>query len=728
MSARSARSAVLAVIIAGLLTAATDTRAHAQEVVGERAEERYASPFPARWLRVIVDEQAVRRPSREGEGHGEATEPGDLEIAFDLWPGETITAGEPLLARVSITNPAPHRVFLPFIGGLGEALHFEVTDAQGRAVGRAYDPPPWRADGPVAAFPAATTKRYETAVSHWYDFAKPGEYTVEAGLIVVDHLGDDGERVVLDSQTTTVRVLQRDPERLADRCEELFVGQLPGEATPPRAAEGGYRPGEEACRHALLHVTDEMALPYLQLLGELHSGYPDAVSAISRVESPKAVEVLRRIALQGHERVRQRAVEELERLGAPVEPQALASAPAVSAGALLEALCEREGLALVADVQMDPETQVHVHPDADVREVAGALNAAGLRAYHSAGGRALVVLGPAGDAPADVPTDVYVTASRLLATVTPEQLALRDTGYIRAGNLTSEQIALLYELLPEAMAPGGPRHDEAPVSKLALGAWPMSGFDVLVRADDEAVTVHGGGRYVNDRPPTELLPEPIRASILWCRWPHALSGRLEDRTVSLGPLRGTLDELLEAGEEPLMQWVELAGDAPGAWRALLVSAREAPLGHLLWALEVATGLQVSDLAESELAEWALTADRFPDRAERPDRLLRLPSLQCRSPHRTPAGAALLATSAPGMRDGPTMAAYAVGALPEWLRTRVIDALPPPGHVGLPASGAYETWGREGRMMVLWSEGVYVEAGVFEADGSGSAVSVDLPAF
>ncbi|MGC9319940.1 MAG: hypothetical protein ACP5KN_18045 [Armatimonadota bacterium] len=52
--------------------------------------------------------------------------------------------------------------------------------------------------------------------------------------------------------------------------------------------------------------------------------------------------------------------------------------------------------------------------------------------------------------------------------------------------------------------------------------------------------------------PTRGLPEPADASALWWYWPHALSERLADRTVSIGPARGALQEVLEASDQPLL--------------------------------------------------------------------------------------------------------------------------------------------------------------------------------
>ncbi|MGC9319939.1 MAG: hypothetical protein ACP5KN_18040 [Armatimonadota bacterium] len=175
----------------------------------------------------------------------------------------------------------------------------------------------------------------------------------------------------------------------------------------------------------------------------------------------------------------------------------------------------------------------------------------------------------------------------------------------------------------------------------------------------------------------------------------------------------------------------MAVDADASGRApqsLLVSARDAPLGHLLWALEVATGLQVRSLGETDLAEWAFAHDRYPDRAERPDRLLRLPSLQCRSPHRTSAGRALLSGVPTSAACARSAQGYHVDALPEWLRGLMLQSLPPPEFVGLPADTDYTALASEGRMVAVWPQGVHLEAGVFEADGFGSAVSVALPAF
>ena len=124
-------------------------------------------PFPGRWMKWIFDPALGRDRPRSRE-RGEAVHPGDLELSFILWPGDEITAGEPLIARVSMTNPGENSLFFPFIGGVAEAVHFDVLTEDGRSVGRPYQPPPFRPDGPVQSFPTQMTRNYETAVNYWY--------------------------------------------------------------------------------------------------------------------------------------------------------------------------------------------------------------------------------------------------------------------------------------------------------------------------------------------------------------------------------------------------------------------------------------------------------------------------------------------------------------------------------------------------------------------------------
>ena len=666
MRNRRIRSTCLAVAMVGLLglggwrlaQRGTESRTEALGAEELSTVARFDKPFPQCWMHWLFDEELVRKSRESGGGHSTARSPGDLQLGLTLWPGPEVTAGEVVIARFGVTNPAETQAMFPFIGSLGEAIHFEVTEAQGRPRGRVYSPPPSRADGFVESFPPGCTKQYETVVNHWFDFADPGEYAVEARLVVVDRSHSEEEPVVLSSQKTALTVLPREAVQLARRCEQLYLAQRLGGAkqTPVEPAPGsGYRPSEEACRQALLHLTDEVALPYLQLMLGDYPSYPDAVSAISCVDSPKVPALLQQLAARGTEAVRARAKESLARLGVagggttqtnppakpPADPrkQALAKAPAMKVSALIERLCQRDGLALVAAPEVaETDAQVRVGPEAPICEVAAALNAAGLRAFDSAGGHALVSLGPPAAEPELRDSERHQLAYRLLRTVTPAQLEQQGKGafkgYIESQHLTKGQIATAYMLLGY---PAGGNRPRPPLSKLALGLWRISGASGIRSADGESLVVHVG----NAAPPAELLSAPLGGSVLWWYWPHALSDQLSADLVSVAPAQTSLQAVAKratpAGQIAIDDLAVSAAAAP-----LFVAARSAPIGHFVWALEIATGLQAKAPGEDDLPQWRFVTDRYPTRADRTDTLLRLPALGCGSPAEAPAAKALLA--------------------------------------------------------------------------------------
>jgi len=715
--------ALLGLIGLGALALLLPARAEPAEQPAAPAQvERYAGPFPGRWVERIFDKQVAQRMRETRFPRAEALDPGDLELSVTLWPGPEIVAGEPLLARLAIANPSNQAIRLPFIGSVGEAIHFAIINADGQAVGRAYQPPPTRGDGSVEVFPAETTKTYETVVSHWYDFAEPGRYGVEAKLIVVRGLSRERERVVLSSQAMAVTVRPRDVAYLEERCAQLALGQQsrlwPLPLSEP-AANAPYRPSAEASMRALLHVTDEAVLPNLWLLTQRFDEYTKPVTAISYVDTPKAVAVLRRLAAHGPPKLQQQAEIELERLGVGPEspPPPSPAPPATSTETLVQELARRPGLALVAEPEVArAETAVHGDPAGPIADLAAAFEAAGFRAYFSVGAQALVLLSPPAEV-RDPLAERFATASRLLETVTPEQLARREKGYIRSRHLTAEQIELLYELLHAK--PGSAARKRSPVSKLALGIWRMSGADIVLRAGGESVVAYAGPRRA---PLRELTPNALDASALWWHWPYCLSPFRSEPQVSVGPVAASLREVLALlPADPLPQDL-----GAGADKVLLVSAREAPRRHLMWALEIATGLPA--IAPRDAAsKWAFAADRYPGRADRTDSLLRLPALGFRSPDQTPAGASLLAGSA-AESGGSGAPAWKADDLPPAVRRLVLQWLPTPRFLSLPAETDYEALAAQGDIVVLWPRGIHMEASVLEADGSGGGYDFNLPAF
>ncbi|GAG39939.1 unnamed protein product, partial [marine sediment metagenome] len=216
--------------------------------------------------------------------------------------------------------------------------------------------------------------------------------------------------------------------------------------------------------------------------------------------------------------------------------------------------------------------------------------------------------------------------------------------------------------------------------------------------------------------------------VLWWYWPYALAEDVAADEVTVEPVRASLDELVKL--EPLSSFVDVSEEADrGVGEELLVCARNGPVRDLLWALEVATGLQAKLGPPGEVPRWSFVGDRWPGDPERPDMLVRLPSLGCRSPYHTPAGRARLGSPAAApLIPRPPAPAYHLADLPAILRSRILRNFPPPGSLDLAPETDYEELAAEGRIVVLWAQGVHLEPALQEPDGSGTCAEINLPAF
>jgi hypothetical protein len=221
-------------------------------------------------------------------------------------------------------------------------------------------------------------------------------------------------------------------------------------------------------------------------------------------------------------------------------------------------------------------------------------------------------------------------------------------------------------------------------------------------------------------PPAEFLPEPLSGSVLWWYWPHALSGQLDADLVTVDPVRASLEEIVKL----LRPAGVIALDDPAvsaATEPLFVAARSVPIGHLVWALEIATGLQAKARGEDGRLAWRFVIDRYPGRADRTDMLLRLPSLGCGSPVEAPAAKARF-----DARLAPVIA-HNMKTLSAIARQPVGQFLPEPRWYGFSAE-TYEKLAEEGTVVLLWAPGMRLAIAALEPDGSGLGTTIDLPAF
>jgi hypothetical protein len=175
-------------------------------------------------------------------------------------------------------------------------------------------------------------------------------------------------------------------------------------------------------------------------------------------------------------------------------------------------------------------------------------------------------------------------------------------------------------------------------------------------------------------------------------------------------------------------FVRVADDAPTqADKELLVAADQAPLPHLLWALEVATGVPVLRLNQFQPPMWRFVPERYPDRANepyRPDKLLRLPAKGFGGLSQTLAGAKIL----PSMRTA-LIPISDVPKLPPVIQYVLATPLSPSQHSKVRPNDDAQALIAEGRSVLLWPPGFHLEAMARTANGGGIGVlDVDLPAF
>jgi hypothetical protein len=144
--------------------------------------------------------------------------------------------------------------------------------------------PPYVSGNPAERAPLAPGKTFTKTMllNERYQFPAPGRYVVEA------RLGGQVETVSgtpiapAPAQEIPIQVTARDPERLESVCEELRKGAMNVNAWEASKAV-----------FALSYVDDPIAVPFLgRVLKESFAGQYDAISGLTRIGNPEAVQIL----------------------------------------------------------------------------------------------------------------------------------------------------------------------------------------------------------------------------------------------------------------------------------------------------------------------------------------------------------------------------------------------------------------------------------------------------
>jgi hypothetical protein len=201
---------------------------------------------------------------------------GDISLTLTLLAEKnTITAGEPLIARATVTNKTND---LLEILNNSVRSYLTVADESGKIVAASIDP------GELKRFMGLREagrrlgggKSFTDTwiISGLYQFQKPGKYVLN-----LQRWGDDEKSPILAEARVTLTVLPYDSARLMARGEELFA---------PVKTHGAMGDIPLTARvKAIYSVRNNIALPYLDWAAkEWADKY--AVLAMRRIGTPEA--------------------------------------------------------------------------------------------------------------------------------------------------------------------------------------------------------------------------------------------------------------------------------------------------------------------------------------------------------------------------------------------------------------------------------------------------------
>jgi len=227
------------------------------------------------------------------------------------------------------------------------------------------------------------------------------------------------------------------------------------------------------------------------------------------------------------------------------------------------------------------------------------------------------------------------------------------------------------------------------------------------------------------RPPTvpAVAKPPLCGSVLWWVWPHA-EASWGDQRINVEAETYALDDLLV--ELSHASKLHITTQVPVSDRHLAIVAEDIPVRTLLWAIEVATGLQVRTAANSQPPTILLESEGPVKRAYHVDTNVLLPmaGLGYYSPWGTAVGRELVSalpggSAEPekewiGWRFTDLSLLYRNWIEEEWQRTyRIVHGKPPPPL-------------ESDDTLVLWTKAVLVSVALLREDGAGMGTEFIFP--
>ncbi|MDO8589518.1 MAG: hypothetical protein Q7T82_21045 [Armatimonadota bacterium] len=209
---------------------------------------------------------------------------GDLNLRLTLiTQGGAITMGEPLIARIDLTNSSGDAVEVNLGNNLNPGTCLEILDDKGELLASTPRPEP-HVEGMkmIRTLEPAQVYSQHWVVSALYQFKRPGVYTVR-----VRQLRFADALPVLAEDEAQLRVLPFNRTLLEARCDVIFREM--------RGLTKGQKLPLSAYTKALYSVRDEAALPHLEWMGREWED-KHAFIALRRIGTKRATDILSRLS------------------------------------------------------------------------------------------------------------------------------------------------------------------------------------------------------------------------------------------------------------------------------------------------------------------------------------------------------------------------------------------------------------------------------------------------
>jgi hypothetical protein len=207
---------------------------------------------------------------------------GAVTVSFSL-AQSAVTLHEPVFVDFAVENGLPEGIRLDL--GLDRKGKFEFTVV--RPDGSRFRLPAlergsWAAP-PEVRVPAGGSYKQTLLLNEWYQFARPGEYGIEARLAGSIQTQSGHAVQAIAAQQLTLRIEPRSPERLAAVCQRLADTAV-HESDVQTAVDAAF---------GLAYVEDLAAVPYLGKVAEEAPQPPVrqiAVEGLARIANADGIE------------------------------------------------------------------------------------------------------------------------------------------------------------------------------------------------------------------------------------------------------------------------------------------------------------------------------------------------------------------------------------------------------------------------------------------------------